>query len=150
MANTYSELYLHIVFSTKNRIDLIRPEIENRVWKYLGGIARNHKMTAIQVGGIENHVHALVGFPTTISPSQAAQYLKGGSSAWIHQEFSDLKKFAWQDGYGIFSVSKRDIPAVVKYIHDQREHHKTETFEEEYIRLLQLHDIEYDERYLFG
>lgn len=150
MANTYSQVYLHIVFSTKNRVDRINPQIEERVWAYLGGIARKHKMTAIQVGGMEEHIHALVGSPTTVSPSQAAKYLKGDSSLWIHRELKDMRDFAWQDGYGVFSVSRSEIPRVVEYIKNQREHHKKQTFEDEFKSLLELHGIEYDEEFLFG
>ncbi len=138
------------MFSTKNRLDLISPDIESRVWAYIGGIARKHKMTALQVGGIENHIHALMGSPTTLSPSQIAKYLKGDSSYWIHSEFEHLPEFAWQDGYGVFSVSRSEIPRIINYIKNQREHHKKQTFEEEFIGLLKLHGIEYDERYLFG
>ena len=150
MANTYSQIYFHIVFSTKNRVDFIRPEIENRVWAYIGGIARKHNMTALQVGGIDNHIHALIGSPTVLSPSQVAKYLKGDSSFWIHNEFQELGNFAWQDGYGVFSVSKNDISRLIGYIKNQRRHHSNQTFEEEFIELLELHGIEYDERYLFG
>ena len=150
MANTYSQIYFHVVFSTKSRVDFIRPEIENRVWAYIGGIARKHKMTAIQVGGIDNHIHALVGSPTTLPPSQVAKYLKVDSSFWIHNEFQELRNFAWQDGYGVFSVSKTDIPRLVEYIKNQRMHHQKQTYEEEFVELLELHGIEYDERYLFG
>ncbi|MFT3743944.1 MAG: IS200/IS605 family transposase [Pyrinomonadaceae bacterium] len=150
MANTYTQIYLHVVFSTKNRIDWIAPQIEDRVWAYLGGVARKHKMTAIQVGGIDDHIHALLGAPPILSPSQVAKYLKGDTSLWIHREFQAMNGFAWQDGYGAFSVSRSEIPRVVEYIKDQRKHHEKESFEEEYVRLLKLHGIEYDERYLFG
>ena len=150
MANTFSQIYFHIVFSTKNRVDWINPEIEQRVWAYIGGIARKHNMTAIQVGGIDNHIHALIGSPTTFAPSQVAKYLKGDSSRWIHNEFQAMRDFAWQDGYGVFSVSRSEISRVVDYIKTQREHHKKQTFEDEFITLLKLHGIEYDERVLFG
>ncbi len=94
MANTYTALYYHVVFSTKNRVSFIKPEIESRVWAYIGGVARAHKLTALQVGGIEDHIHALVMAPATFSPSQIAQYLEGDSSKWIHQEFPGLRGFA--------------------------------------------------------
>ena len=148
MANAFSQIYLHLVFSTKNRIDLISSDIEERVWAYIAGVAKAHRITPIQVGGINNHVHALVGVPTTISPAQAAQYLKGDSSKWIRAEL--IPDFGWQDGYGVFSVSKSLIPAVTKYIHNQRQHHEKQSFEDEFVELLKLHEIEYDERYLFG
>jgi REP element-mobilizing transposase RayT len=150
MANTYASLFYHVDFSTKNRVEFIRPEIEERVWAYIGGIARKHNMTAIQVGGIEDHIHTLVMAPPSISPAEIAKYLKGDSSKWIHEEFPDLTNFGWQDGYGAFSVSKSNVPDVVKYIQNQREHHKTQTFQEEYLQFLKKHGVEYDERYLWG
>lgn len=149
MANTYSHCYYHIVFSTKNRIDLINPQIEQRVWAYIGGIARKHGMTALQVGGIDNHVHALTSAPTVSSPSNIAQFLKGDSSYWFRREFQTINNFAWQDGYGVFTVCKSHSQKVIEYIQNQRLHHQKQTFEEEYIQLLRLHEIEYDERYLF-
>ena len=149
MANTYSNLFYHIVFSTKGRVDFIDREIENRVWAYIGGIARKHGMTALQVGGIENHTHALIMARPPVAPSQIAQWLKGESSKWIHEEFPHLHKFGWQDGYGIFSVSKSQAPDVIEYIKNQREHHAKQSFEDEYITLLKLNGIDYDERYLF-
>jgi REP-associated tyrosine transposase len=149
MANTYTALFYHIVFSTKNRIEFIRPDIEARVWAYIGGIARNHKMTAIQISGVEDHIHALVVAPPTLAPFEIAKYLKGDSSKWIHEEFPDLKDFAWQDGYGAFTVSKSNVPSVVSYIKNQRVHHQARTFQDEYLALLKKHGVEYDERYLW-
>ena len=150
MANTYTSLHYHIVFSTKNRQRSIAQGIEQRVWEYLGGIARRHKLTALQVGGTEDHIHALVLAPPTISPSQIAQLLKGDSSKWIHDEFRALHGFAWQDGYSAFTVSKSNLPEIVRYIQTQREHHRKKTFQEEYLEFLQKHGIPYDERYLWG
>jgi putative transposase len=150
MANTYTSLHYHFTFSTKNREPWIAEEIENRVWAYIGGIARHHKMTALQVGGIEDHVHALVMAPPTLSPSEIAQYLKGESSKWIHEEFPKFRLFEWQDGYGGFTVSKSQIPDVIAYIKNQREHHRKKTFQEEYLELLKRHGVDYDERYVWG
>ncbi len=150
MANTYSSLCYHIIFSTKNRVDYIKPEIENRVWAYIGGIARKHKMTALQIGGVEDHIHALVIAPPAYSPSQIVQYLKGDSSKWIHEEFPTLQGFAWQDGYAAFTVSKSNIPDVIDYIKNQREHHRTKSFQEEYLGFLRKYGIDYDERYVWG
>ena len=106
MANTYTSLHYHVVFSTKNRLRLIPQEIEARVWAYIGGIARKHRMTALQVGGVEDHIRALVTGPATHAPSQIAQFLKGESSMWIHGEFPKLRDLSWQDGYAAFTVSK--------------------------------------------
>jgi len=150
MANTYTCLHYHVIFSTKNRERWLVPDIEQRVWQFIGGIARAHRMTALQVGGVEDHIHALVTAPPTIAPCQIAQFLKGDSSKWIHEEFSALRNFGWQDGYGAFTVSKSDIPQVIQYIQNQREHHRKKTFQEEYLEFLHANGIEYDERYLWG
>src|ERR1043166_9696891 len=91
MANTYTSLHYHFTFSTRNREPWITQKIEERVWAYIGGVARKHKMTAIQVGGIEDHIHALVLAPPTIAPSRIAQFLKGDSSKWMHEEFSNMR-----------------------------------------------------------
>jgi REP element-mobilizing transposase RayT len=104
MANTYTSLHYHVIFSTKNREPWLVPDIEQRVWRFIGGITRAHKMTALQVGGVEDHIHALVIAPPTIAPFRIAQVLKGDSSKWIHEEFSTLRNFGWQDGYGAFTV----------------------------------------------
>lgn len=149
MANSFSQLFYHVVFSTKRRINYIDPEIESRVWAYIGGIARKHGITALQVGGIENHIHGLMMARPVVAPCNIPMWLKGESSKWISTEFTELKEFAWQDGYGIFSVSKSNVPAVIDYIKNQRKHHETQTFEEEYVSLLRLHGIDYDERYVF-
>ncbi|MGB7925701.1 MAG: IS200/IS605 family transposase [Pyrinomonadaceae bacterium] len=150
MANTYSSLCYHVIFSTKNRDAFIKREIEDRVWAYIGGVARKHNMMALQVGGIEDHVHALVIAPPVYSPSQIAQFLKGESSKWIHEEFPPLRGFAWQDGYGAFTVSKSHIPDAIDYIKNQREHHRQRSFEEEYLSFLKKHGVKYDDRYLWG
>jgi putative transposase len=152
MANTYTSLHYHFTFSTKNREPWIVSEIETRVWAYIGGIARHHKMTGLQVGGVEDQVHALVMAPPTLCPSEIAQYLKGESSKWIHEEFPRLRAFEWQDedGYGAFTISKSQIPDMFAYIKNQREHHHKKTFQEEYLELLKKHDVDYDERYFWG
>ena len=150
MANTYTSLFYHVVFSTKNREPFIGPDIEQRVWAYIGGVARQHDMTALQVGGIEDHIHVLVLAPPVLSPSQIAQYVKGDSSKWIHETFPTLQRFAWQTGYGAFSVSKSGVSSVVDYIQNQRQHHARKTFQAEYVEFLQRHGVDYDERYVWG
>ena len=150
MANTYTSLFYHVVFSTKNREPFIGPDIEQRVWAYIGGVARQHDMTALQVGGIEDHIHVLVLAPPVLSPSQIAQYVKGDSSKWIHETFPTLRHFAWQTGYGAFSVSKSGVSSVVDYIQNQRQHHTRKTFQAEYVEFLQRHGVDYDERYVWG
>ena len=150
MANTYTSLYYHVVFSTKKRKPLIGTGIRERLRAFLGGIARENKMKALCVGGLDDHIHLLIMAPPTLSPSKMLQLVKGGSSKWIHDTFPRMRDFAWQDGYGVFTVSKSQIPDIIRYIQGQGEHHRVKTFQEEYLLFLQKHGIEYDERYVWG
>lgn len=148
MAHTYTSLYYHIVFGTKSRVPHIKPEIEQRVWEYIGGIARDNGMSALQVGGVEDHIHVLVKAPPIFAPAKIAQLLKGGSSLWIRTHFPELRGFAWQDGYGAFTVNKSIVESVERYIRNQREHHSKISFQDEYLEFLKKHGVEYDEKYL--
>ena len=150
MANTYTSLHYHIVFSTKNREFWINQDVEHRLWAYLGGIAKQNKMTPLQIGGIEDHVHLLLGAPTVLAPAKMVQLLKGGSSAWIHEALPRMEGFGWQDGYGTFTVSRSKVPSAIEYIQGQREHHRTKSFQDEYRELLKRHEIAFDERYAWG
>ena len=107
-------------------------------------------MKPIQVGGIEDHLHVLLGAPPTMAVSKAAQLLKGGSSKWMHDTFPNLAGFSWQDGYGAFSVSRSNLETVKTYITNQRQHHQGSTFQDEYRALLDRHGVEFDERYIWG
>jgi putative transposase len=149
MANTYTSLHYHVIFSTKNREPWIRQDLEQRIWSYLGGIARENDIKALLAGGIENHVHLLLGIPPSAAVSKAVQLIKGGSSKWIKEALPNMTGFAWQDGYAAFTVSKSLVPEVEPYIRFQREHHRQSSFEEEYRAFLDRHAIQYDERYLF-
>jgi putative transposase len=137
------------VFSTKERRRLITPALQERLWPFLGGIARQNDMKALAVGGVEDHVHLLLSLPATVAIAKAMQLIKGGSSKWIHETFPDQRLFAWQEKYGAFSVSVSQLDTVINYIENQREHHRTKTFKEEFLELLKKHRIEYDERYLW-
>jgi REP element-mobilizing transposase RayT len=150
MANTYTSLHYHIAFSTKNRELWIKPPFEQRLWAYLGGIAKTNRMQPLQIGGIEDHVHVLLGAPAVLAPAKIVQLLKGGSSGWIQETFPPMKGFGWQDGYSAFTVSASNLASVIAYIQRQREHHRTKTFQEEYRELLKRHGIEFDERYVCG
>ena len=147
MANTYTALHFQIVFSTNGRRLWIKQEIEERIWEYLSGIARANKLKPIKIGGIEDHVHVLVGVRPTIAVAKIVQHIKGGSSGWIHETFPELRDFAWQDEYAAFTVSKSAMPDVTAYIANQREHHRTRTFEDQYLAILERHGVEYDKRY---
>jgi REP element-mobilizing transposase RayT len=150
MANTFTCLHYHVIFSTKNREPWISRDIEERIWKFLGGIARENGMKALQIGGMPDHIHLALALPPTQTVSKALQLLKGGSSKWIKDTFPNLRGFAWQDGYAAFGVSKSNLPGVITYIQNQREHHRIKSFQEEFLSFLKRHEIEFDERYLWG
>jgi REP element-mobilizing transposase RayT len=145
----YVSAYFHCVFSTKERRPLITPDLRGRLWPFLGGIARQNKMTALEIGGVADHVHILLSLPATIPISKAMQLIKGGSSKWIHETFPDQWQFAWQEEYGAFSVSVSQLDKIIAYIRRQPEHHRKLTFQEEFLMLLKKHGVEYDERYLW-
>jgi len=140
---------MHCTFSTKERYPWINSDLESRLWPYIGGIAREHRMKALAIGGVFDHVHALLSLPSTMSFAKAVQLIKGGSSKWIHDEFRHLKKFEWQEGYGAFSVSASQVARTIAYIERQKEHHRKRTFKEEFITLLDKHHVVYDPRYVF-
>ena len=146
---SYVSSYHHCVFSTKERRPLITPELRERIWPFLGGIARQNNMKAIEVGGVGDHVHILLSLPSTIPISKAIQLIKGGSSKWIHETFPEHRLFSWQEKYGAFSVSVSSLDDVIEYIRNQEEHHRKMTFQEEFITLLKKHRIEYDEQSLW-
>jgi putative transposase len=149
MAHTYANCLLHCVFSTKNRQRLLTDEIRARLWPFIGGIARSNGFTALEVGGYVDHAHMLIAVPTALPIAKAMQEIKGGSSKFINGTFS-RHRFAWQEGYGAFSVSASAVDSTIAYIRDQEEHHRVRTFEEEYIAFLKKNGISYDERYVFG
>lgn len=146
---SYISSYFHCVFSTKERSRLITPSLEERLWPFLGGIARQNGMTTVIVGGVEDHVHILLSLPPTMAIAKAMQLIKGGSSKWIHETFPEQRLFAWQKKYGAFSVSVSQLEPTTRYIKDQRKHHRERTFQEEFLMLLKKHRIEFDERYLW-
>lgn len=150
MSHSYSSCLIHYVFSTKERKNLIASAFRERLWPYIGGIARENGMKALGVGGTENHVHALVSLPSTLSLAKAIQLLKGGSSKWIHDTFPEARTFTWQEGYGAFSIGVSAVEDTLAYIRRQEEHHKTRSFEDEFIAMLERHGIEYDPRHIFG
>jgi REP element-mobilizing transposase RayT len=146
---SYVSSYFHSVFSTKERRPLMTPQLRERLWPFMGGIARQNKMKAIEVGGVEDHVHLLLSLPSAMPVSKAMQFIKGGSSKWIHETFPEQRLFTWQDEYGAFSVSVSQLDKTITYIKGQPEHHRKMTFQEEFLALLKKHNLEYDERFLW-
>ncbi len=148
-AMSYVSSYYHCVFSTKERRPLIPPSLRERLWPYLGGIAREHRMTAIEIGGVPDHVHILLSLPSTLAIATALQLIKGGSSKWVHDTFPEHRRFRWQVKYGAFGVSVSQLEKIIQYIKSQEAHHRKMTFQEEFVALLKRHRIAYDERYLW-
>jgi REP element-mobilizing transposase RayT len=146
---SYISSFHHYVFSTKDRRPQITPALGERLWPFLGGIARQNKMKAIEIGGVADHVHLLLSLPSTMAIAKAMQLIKGGSSKWVHETFPEHRTFEWQDEYGAFSVSASRLDSVVAYIRGQEEHHRKQTFQEEFVALLKRHGVEYDEKYLW-
>jgi putative transposase len=146
---SYVSAYFHCVFSTKDRRPQITPELRDRLWPFLGGIARNNKIKAIEIGGAKDHIHLLLSLPATLPISKAMQLIKGGSSKWVHDTFPDKRLFQWQEEYGAFTVSVSQLDKTVAYIRNQESHHRKVTFQDEFLTLLKKHGIDYNEQYLW-
>jgi putative transposase len=146
--HSFVSCLIHCVWSTKNRQPCLIPDLRERLWPYLGGIAKQNQMKTLAIGGAADHVHILLSLPTTLSIAKAMQLLKGNSSKWIRETFPKMRSFAWQEGYGAFSVSISGMDATVTYIHNQAKHHRKRSFREEFIAMLQKHGFEYDESML--
>jgi REP element-mobilizing transposase RayT len=145
--HSFNSCLVHCVWSTKNRVAFLDSDLRERLWPYLGGIARQNKVKALAVGGEADHVHILISLPGAVSVAKAMQLLKGNSSKWIHETFP-LAGFAWQQGYGAFSIGVSGVDATVAYIRNQPEHHRRRTFREEFELMLRKHGSNFNERML--
>jgi putative transposase len=143
--HSFVSCLMHVVFSTKDRRPYLTPDVQERLWPYLGGIARESKLRALKVGGVADHVHMLVSLPSTMAVAKAVQLIKGNSSKWIHETFPQLAMFEWQEGYGAFSLSVSGVDATVAYIENQADHHLRKTFQEELRAILDKHGVEYED-----
>lgn len=149
MANTYTQIYIQIVFAVKGRQNLIVEKHRDKLEKYMCGIIKNNKSKALAIYCNPDHTHILIGLHPVISISDMARDIKANSSKWINENKWFLGQFRWQEGYGAFTYSKSQIDMVAKYILNQPKHHKKTTFKDEYINFLKKFEIEYDEKYLF-
>ena len=149
MANTYTQIHIQFVFAVKYRDGIIHPSFKEELYQYISGIIKvnNHKLLAIN--GMPDHIHIFIGMRPTQSISDLLQDIKGSSSKWINEKKFLKLKFEWQEGYGAFSYSKSHVNDVIRYIQNQENHHKKESFREEYLKFLKVFEIEYDERYIF-
>ena len=148
MPSTHLSLHYHLVFSTKDRAPLIAVGWRARLHAYLGGVVRNVEGVPESIGGVADHVHLLIGLRSTACLADVVRNVKAVSSRWVHEEIGE-SAFAWQEGYGAFTVSASQREPVRQYIAQQEEHHRQRTFQEEYLELLQRSGVEYDERYVW-
>lgn len=149
MGSTWTQIFHHIVFGTKLQREFISPELEGRLYPFIGGIVKDLGCTLYEINGMPEHVHLLVRFRADVCPSDLVRNVKSRSSGWIHDELG-LKQFGWQEGYGCFSVSKSMVEAVSGYIKRQKEHHKKQGFREEYRAIVNAHGLDVSDDELFG
>ena len=147
MSHTYAQNVIHVVFSTKDRHKLMSEEFRPRLWAYTAGICKKLDILLLAVGGMEDHIHFLIQIPPTLALAKAVLAIKSNSSRWANEEGH---KFAWQQGYGAFSVSTSNVPTVVRYIQNQEAHHKKMSFDSEFVALLKKHGMEFDPKFVFG
>jgi len=145
----FSQLYIQLVFAVKNREAVLHPEIRNHVFEYISGIIAKTGHKSIIVNGVSDHIHVFIGLNPAITISDTVHDIKRGASLFINQEKLCPAHFNWQDGYGAFSYSRTHIENVFRYIQNQENHHRKQTFREEYLEFLKKFQIEYDKRYLF-
>jgi putative transposase len=149
MPQSLSLILIHVIFSTKDRAPFLNPTIRPKLHAYLATVARNLDCECFLIGGVEDHVHLALGLSRTLTVAKLVEQLKTSSSAWLKTQSPDLAHFAWQRGYGIFSVSPSDLPALKQYISSQEQHHQKHPFQDEFRAFLTKYEIPFDERYLW-
>ena len=148
MAHTYRSHFFHLFWSTKLRQNLITSEVQNRLYHYIGGLIKSMEGRLVEIGGTENHVHLLIGLNKVALLEDLVRTAKARSTLWVRQTFPQKQYFGWQQGYGSFSVSFSQLDVLINYIRNQEEHHKTESFEDEFTSFLRKMQIQYDERFV--
>ncbi len=148
MPQSLAKIYLHIIFSTKNRNPTLSSNTRQPLYNYMAGILKNHRAEAYEINGTSDHVHVLCLLPRTIAVADLLRHLKSDSTKWYQSE-NQQPTFAWQSGYGAFSVSQSEVGKVRNYIQNQEEHHRHHTFQEEYRLFLKRYNVEYDEKYVW-
>jgi REP element-mobilizing transposase RayT len=150
MAQTVTRLLVHVIFSTKNRANLIKPDIETELFAYIGGVCRNADSPLLSAGGTANHVHLLTSLSKTRALSDLVMDIKKDSSLWIKSKGITFADFYWQEGYGGFTIGESQVDDLKRYIGRQKEHHRAISFEDEFIAFLKKYNVEYDEKYLWA
>ncbi|HEY3330729.1 MAG TPA: IS200/IS605 family transposase [Capsulimonadaceae bacterium] len=149
MAHSYSEVYIHLIFATKQRERMLHDGIRDEMHRYMTAIIAKRRCRAVIVNSVEDHVHILLDLARTTALADIVEEIKGSSSRLLKSKGADLESFGWQTGYGAFSISPDDVDGVKRYIVNQREHHRSVSFEDEFLAALAEHGVEYDERYLW-
>ena len=149
MANTYTQLYFHIVFAVKGRSNYISEQWKDELYKYISGIIANKDQKLMIVNGVPNHIHLLIGTKPNCNLSDLIRDIKANSSKWINEKKFTKFHFEWQTGFGAFTVSQSGVPNVIEYIKNQEEHHRKKTFKEEYVEFLKAYQIDFKDEYLF-
>ncbi len=149
MANTYSQIYIQIVFAVQGRQSLIGPEWKDELYKYITGIVKNTNQKLLAINGVSNHIHILLNIKPNIALSDLVRDIKANSSRFVNEKRFVKGKFSWQEGFGAFSYSISQLNDVIQYIQNQEEHHKETNFKDEYLKYLNRFNIEFDEKYVF-
>lgn len=149
MADTYSQIYIHIVFAVKGRNNLISKNWKDKLYKYITGIITNEGQKLLAINGMADHIHIFIGLKPTATLSNIVRDIKANSSKFINDKKWIAGKFEWQQGFGAFSYSHSQLPNVISYIQNQEEHHKTKTFREEYIEFLKLYNVDFKNEFIF-
>ena len=149
MTDTFSQLYIQVVFAVKGRESLIKQDWDEQIYKYITGIIRAKEQKVLAINGVEDHIHIFIGIRPTCCISDLVREVKKSSNDFVNDKKFTIKKFSWQGGYGAFSYSHSQLDTVIKYVMNQKEHHKKISFKDEYIDLLKKFEIEFDEKYLF-
>lgn len=149
MANTFTQIHIHFIFAVKFRQGLVQPLWRERLYQYITAIVNNNGHKMLIINGMPDHVHFVLGLRPDQSISDFIKDVKSNSSKWINEKKFTREKFAWQEGYGAFTYSKSQLPALIKYVENQEEHHRKKTFQEEYLKILEERKVEYNPKYLF-
>ena len=149
MAQSLVKNYVHIIFSTKHRNDFIDNAVEKELYSYISTICKDNDSPAIKIGGTENHIHILLTLSRKYAMMHVIQEIKAHSSRWIKTKGKKYENFFWQDGYGAFSVSQKNVFATINYIKNQKKHHQNEDFKDEFLTILKKYETKYDEKYLW-
>jgi REP element-mobilizing transposase RayT len=149
MANTYSQIYIQVVFAVQGRHSLIEREWKDELYKYITGIVKNNNQKLLAINGVSNHIHILLNIKPNIALSDLVRDIKANSSRFVNEKGFVRGKFSWQEGFGAFSYSISQLDDVIQYIQNQEEHHKETSFKDEYLKYLKRFEIEFDENYVF-